>query len=116
MWDRLVNVPLDQGAPKGRLPKIACSVEPNYPGPPLGELNDYEYKENFKAILQQQEALQTGDVPLMMEVQADNFAFTLAGRKYSKEQFPDAFKDIWLKVKMHFIMNWAKLALNSGPC
>jgi len=82
MWDRLVNVPLDQGTPKG---------------PPIGGLSDYEYKDNFKAILQQQEGFQTGDVPLIMEVQADSFAFAYAGRKYSKEQFLGAFKDIWLK-------------------
>ena len=46
--------------------------------------------------------MQTGDVPLMMEVQADNFVLTYAGRKYSKEQFPRAFEDIWLKVNHIF--------------
>ena len=74
----------------------------NYPGPPIGTLSDYEYKDNFKAILQQQEGFQTGDVPLIMEVQADSFAFAYAGRKYSKEQFLGAFKDIWLKVDHAF--------------
>ena len=38
----------------------------------------------------------------MMEVQADNFVLTYAGRKYSKEQFPSAFGDIWLKVNHAF--------------
>ena len=83
-------------------PKLICCVKPNYPGPPLGGLNDYEYTDNIKAILQQQEALETGDVPLMMEVQADNFVLTYAGRKYSKEQFSSAFQDIWLKVNHAF--------------
>ena len=37
-----------------------------------------------------------------MEVQADNFVLTYAGRKYSKEQFLHAFEDIWLKVNHAF--------------
>ena len=37
-----------------------------------------------------------------MEVQADSFAFAYAGKKYSKEQFPGAFKDIWLTVDPAF--------------
>ena len=94
--------PLIKELQKVGRPKLACCVKPNLTGPPLGGLNDYEYKENFKAILQEQEALQTGDVPLMMEVQADNFVLTYAGRKYSKEQFPSAFGDIWLKVNHAF--------------
>ena len=94
--------PLIKELQKVGRPKLVCCVKPNLPGPPLGGLNDYEYKENFKAILQEQEALQTGDVPLMMEVQADNFVLTYAGRKYSKEQFPSAFEDIWLKVNHAF--------------
>ena len=119
MWDRLVNVPLDQGPPKGGLPKIACPVELNYTGPPLGELADYEYQENFKAILQQKEALETGDVPLLLEVQGDNFAFACAGIKYSKEQFLGAFTDIWLKVNNELLKKLSQSWIDfeySGPC
>ena len=92
-------------------PKLICCVKPNYPGPPLGGLNAYEYKENFKAILQQEEALQTGDVPLMMEVQADNFVLTYAGRKYSKEEFLAAFQDIWLTVNHAFLQHLSQCCL-----
>ena len=94
--------PLIKELQKVGRPKLVCCVKPNYAGPPLGLLNAYEYKDNIKAILQQQEALETGDVPLMMEVQADNFVLTYAGRKYSKEQFSSAFQDIWLKVNHAF--------------
>ena len=104
--------PLIKELQKVGRPKMACCVK-NYPGPPLGGLNAYEYKENFKAILQQQEALETGDVPLMMEVQADNFAFTYAGRKYSKEQFLGAFEDIWLKVNHAFPEQLGKFAFRT---
>ena len=94
-------------------PKLVCCVKPNYAGPPLGLLNAYEYKDNIKAILQQQEALKTGDVPLMMEVQADNFVLTYAGRKYSKEQFLRAFEDIWLKVNHAFPEQLGKFAFRT---
>ena len=78
--------------------KSICCFLANDPGPSLGGLNDFEYKENFKAILQQELGLQTGDLALMVEQQDENFTFTFAGKKYSKPNVLDAFRNVWLTV------------------
>ena len=37
-----------------------------------------------------------------MDVQADSFTFSYAGKKYSKAEFPGLFKKVWLQVKASF--------------
>ena len=71
-------------------------------GPSLGGLSDYLYKENFKAMLQQDQGFPRGDVSLIMDVQADSFTFSYAGKKYSKAEFPALFQKVWLQVKASF--------------
>ena len=71
-------------------------------GPSLGGLSDYLYKENFKAMLQQDQGFPRGDVSLIMDVQADSFTFSYAGKKYSKAEFPGLFQKVWLQVKASF--------------
>ena len=37
-----------------------------------------------------------------MDVQADSFTFSYAGRKYSKAEFPGLFQKVWLQVRASF--------------
>ena len=74
------------------------SAKQFHTGPSLGGLSDYLYKENFKAMLQQDQGYPRGDVSLIMDVQADSFTFSYAGKKYSKAEFPGLFQKVWLQV------------------